>query len=267
MAGTFNNTTGYLDVTGVYADEIVVNGKYSIDSDWVMGLIAPAIAAEVHLDSEAVQLIANTVRLNDLIDSDQISTIAAGLDTAISAQIATNTAAIATNAAAIATLASTPGDINGHDVRISALETEATTQDTDIAANATDVVALKTQTGFGTDINTGTNIAATSLAGAAIELDAEVTANTTAIGTLASLTTTDKSDLVAAINELVTTNTALTARVAALEADNLKVATVLGNALVGTVDALELGDLNDVNVGTPTNGNVLTYNGTSWVEQ
>lgn len=265
MAGTFNNATGYIDVNGVYTGEIVVNGKYSIDSDFFVRLTNP-------LDSDQVKTIANTVRLNDLIDSDHIAGIAVTALTGTTSQVNTNVINIASNTlklarhdSDIAQLAQSRSDVTAVVARVSSLENNDTIQDASITTSATDIAALKLFTGTGTTLTT----TATALASGINELDAQIGA-----GTLS----TTASTIVAAINELdaeignisTLTNAATTlvgvandyeTRITALEA--------LVSALIARVGGgstpIALNDLSDVTTGTPVVGQQLTWNGTGWV--
>lgn len=301
MAGTFNNTTGYIDVNGVYTGEIVVNGKYSIDSDWVLSLIGPEIASQIHLDSDQVQAIANTVRLNDLIDSDHISTIAAATLASTVTQVATNTTNIAANTTAIvnndsdilalgARITTNATNIATNVAAIAAHELRIDQHDSDIAALAltpgnitavefrvtslenNDTAQDASITGNATDIAalktfTGEGVtlttAATALSGAVNELDAEIgdINNFVGVGSFAA------TDVSLAIAELLTNQTALQTAATNLEA---RVATLetLVNALIARVGGgstpFALNDLADVTTGTPTTGQQLTWNGTDW---
>ena len=247
MAGTYNNTTGYLDVNGVYTGEIVVNGRYRVDSDWVSG-------------------IAKAVHLNDALDSDTVAAISNV--TGLTAQVAANDSEIASIKNQLVTIngstTTTSTDLIAVNARLTTVENVNTTQSSDIATSTTDIADLKAQTGLGTAITT----TATTLAAALNELDAEIGSSilaTTAttitaaineheddIGDVSSLTTT-ATNLAAAVNEM---NAAITLMQASI--NNLI------SRVGGGTTAFALNDLNDVDVSTAVTGQQLTYNGTGW---
>lgn len=247
MAGTYNNTTGYLDVNGVYAGELVVGGKFKVDSDWVSG-------------------IAKTVHLNDALDSDTVKAISNV--TSLTNSVADNDSEIASVKAQLVLVngstTTTSNDLVAVNARLSAVENSDTTQSADIATQTTDIADLKSHVGLGVTLTT----TAADLAAAVNELDAEIgaatlsTAATTVkgainehegdLGDVSSLTTT-ATNLAAAINEL---NTA----VASMQTSINDLISRVG----GGSTAFSLDDLTDVDVSTAVTGQQLTYNGTGW---
>lgn len=110
-----------------------------------------------------------------------------------------------------------------------------------------------------------------------------ISQHTSAIGTLSSLTTTDKSSLVSAINEVRTSSTPADGSITNLKlATDIKVGslasltTTLKSSLVGAINELQstksstshthtLTDITNVVLTSPSSGQVLKFNGTNWV--
>lgn len=259
MAGTFNSKNGYLTVDGLNVTNIVVGNKFSVDSEWVTGLINPAISA-MNLDSDVVSRIARTVDLNNLIDSDAIYAIAtqAFTDGNVDSDVI--------NAIAIAAQSQLQVNVTNLDSDVGYLTASQARQDSDIS----DLRSFK--------LTIQTNDAVQ---------DANITTNATAIANLTARNTERDSD----ITEIEGDVTAIYGRLTTVENTNTTVATrttaletAVGNTGAGgshetridalettiatlqaTIAALTLNDLTDVNTAGVATGDVLEWNGSAFV--
>jgi hypothetical protein len=258
MAGTFNSKNGWLTLTGLYVDNIVVRNKFSVDSDWVTGLIMPAIEA-MNLDSEVVSKIAKAVDLNDLIDSDAIYTIAnqaikdSSTDSDAMSLIADAAAAIVQGRLDLVSseLDITKVFVANHDSDVAALAGKYATilsndavQTATIATNTADILTISTRV-----TENDSEIA---------EIEADVTAiygRTTAAETATEVVEARATALEAVVGNVG--GGGHEARLVALEA---AVA-----ALQAQIVTLTLNDLTDVDTTGLAVGDVLEWNGTDFV--
>ena len=261
MAGTYNQKTGYLSVTGVTVTggNIVIDGNV-FDSEMIGKMITSSIS-NLNLDSDKVALIARNVDLNNLIDSDAITTIAQAVFT--DGTIDSETI----NAIAVAAQ--------------SQLSVNITNLDSDVAYNQARGIRLDS------DIQNVKGKYSVILSNDAIQ-SANIATNTADVLTLSSRITQNDSDIteikgdVTAIYGRVTAaeneNTTLDTRVDTLDttvgitgsgghADRITTLEANLAALQATVAALTLNSLTDVDLTTtpPTVGDVLEWNGTDWV--
>ena len=261
MAGTFNSKNGYLTVDGLLVDTIVVGDKFSVDSDWVVSLITPAIEA-MNLDSEVVAKIAKAVDLNDLIDSDAIYKIAgqAFADVNVDSDII-EAIAIAAQAQIQINITNLDSDVGYHANKIAEHDSDIgdirsfyagilssdSVQNANIATNTADILTLSTRNSQrDSDVE---------------EIEADVTmiyGRMTAVENLNTTVEARTTSLETAVGNTGAGGSHET-RIAALE-------TTIA-ALQAQIAALTLNDLTNVDLVStaPVVGDVLEFNGTDFV--
>jgi len=261
MAGTFNSKNGNLNISSLTVGNIVVGNKFSVDSDWVTGLITPAIK-DMNIDSDVVARIARAVDLNNLIDSDGIKAIA----TVAAAELNVDSDII--NNIALAAQTQINANITNLDSDVGYTISKLAQHDSDVGEFRTKYAVL--------------------IASDAVQT-ANVATNTAAITTLSTRNTqrdsdvaeieTDVNAIYGRLTSVENTNTTVATRTTALEtavgntgsggSHETRIATLEASlaALQATVAALTLNSLTDVDLTTnaPAVGDVIEWNGTKWV--
>ena len=222
----YNATTDTLQVTGLRID--TAGGvSTALDSEYVANIVL-----EIQADAQA------------LIDSEsaRVDTISRRLEVIEYYRLLDYDSDLRVANAGLTTL----------DSRITAAQSDADSIDIRLVTTETNVATLQTAVGTAT-----LTTAVATISDAVNELDAE-------IGDITTLTTTDKSAIVAALNEIKDAMDALTVRVTTAETNINDL-----QARVGTGStAISIDDLSDVNLSvTPTSGQVLKYTGTNWTAQ
>jgi hypothetical protein len=222
----YNATTDILEVAGLRID--TAGGvSTALDSDYVVNIVLELQAnAQALIDSESARVDTISRRL-DVIEDYRLVDYDSDLRVA-NANNVTLTAAV------------------------TAAQADADSIDLRLILTDSDVGMTKERVGTGNLTTT-----ATIVIDAINEIDAE-------IGDITTLTTIDKTGIVAALNEIKAAMDVLTTRMDTAEANitNLQ-ARVGASATPITID-----DLDDVNLSVaPTSGQVLKYSGTNWTAQ